>query len=249
MDEKIIGNLDWTEFGYNLNPTNESLRFIRLWRTRAKYRCQRIETSGLRAGKQFDNPSAMRRSLMEIIFHDKMLPSDFLQGWFSNDYLSSYSKEKKDFEKYYRGYLNNKFLRHTRKSYDHNLQPVIDIVRNHPERQMRLLEIGSGCGTESLFLALTGCDVVGIELTQKLYDVAQARKQIVERKLDAELKLEFRKSSFLDYDEKAEFDLIWMEQAFHHLEPRDLMVKKICALLKPGGYLIISEANAYRVDA
>jgi SAM-dependent methyltransferase len=35
-----------------------------------------------------------------------------------------------------------------------------------------------------------------------------------------------------------------MEQAFHHIEPRQEAAKKIASLLKPGGKLIISESNA-----
>jgi len=182
---------------------------------------------------------------MNAIFHDGMLPSEFLQGWLLNDYLSAFPKDKSDFERYYRGYINGKFLSHTQNSYDRNLHPAISIVRNHAEKPLRLLEIGSSCGTESLYFSLIGCDVVGLELQSNLYRVAQLRKQIVQDELNRSLSLEFIKSSILDYDDKAKFDLIWMEQAFHHLEPRESMVIKIAPLLKSGGHLVISEVNAY----
>ncbi len=38
-----------------------------------------------------------------------------------------------------------------------------------------------------------------------------------------------------------------MEQTFHHLEPRDEMVKKCAGLLRPGGWIVISEANALNI--
>jgi SAM-dependent methyltransferase len=39
--------------------------------------------------------------------------------------------------------------------------------------------------------------------------------------------------------------LIWLEQAFHHLEPRDEVVRRIAKLLRPGGHVVFSEANAF----
>ena len=38
--------------------------------------------------------------------------------------------------------------------------------------------------------------------------------------------------------------MIWMEQAFHHLEPRAKVLKQIAKLLRPGGRVVFSEANA-----
>ena len=35
-----------------------------------------------------------------------------------------------------------------------------------------------------------------------------------------------------------------MEQAFHHIEPRAAALKQIAGLLRPGGHVVISEANA-----
>jgi 2-polyprenyl-3-methyl-5-hydroxy-6-metoxy-1,4-benzoquinol methylase len=179
-----------------------------------------------------------------MIFHKEILPSEFLQGWFSNDYLSSFPKEKFIFEEYYKAYIIT-FSSHTQNSYNHNLSPAISIVKNHSPKSLRLLEVGCGCGTESLFFSLLGCDVVAVELMEKYLNVAQTRKKIVEENISKSLKLNFHHSSIMDFDDSEKFDLIWMEQAFHHLEPRKLIVKKISSLLKPGGYLVISEANAY----
>ena len=83
----------------------------------------------------------------------------------------SYPKEKTDFEKYYRGYINGRFLRHTQHYYDHNLNPVLKIIKDQHPKQLRVLEVGSGCGTESLYLALFGCRVIAVELLKKYVDV------------------------------------------------------------------------------
>jgi len=38
--------------------------------------------------------------------------------------------------------------------------------------------------------------------------------------------------------------VIWLEQAFHHLEPREVVTEKIADLLKPGGHVVFQESNA-----
>ena len=38
--------------------------------------------------------------------------------------------------------------------------------------------------------------------------------------------------------------MIWMEQTFHHLEPREAVLDKIVSLTKPKGYIVVSEVNA-----
>ena len=182
---------------------------------------------------------------MTEIFHDQMSPSEFLLGWLTNDYLNSFPKEKADFENYYSGYMHGAFLRHTQNAYNHNLKSLISIVKNYSPKPLRILEIGCGCGTESLFLSLLGCDVVAVELMEKHFNVAEARKKVIEDKLGKPINIKFNNLSILDFNVIDNFDLIWMEQAFHHLEPRDSIVKKISSFLKPDGYLVISESNAY----
>ena len=54
----------------------------------------------------------------------------------------------------------------------------------------------------------------------------------------------FENCSILDFQDKHGFDVIWLEQAFHHLEPRAVVIEKIADLLKPGGHVIFSESNA-----
>jgi len=41
------------------------------------------------------------------------------------------------------------------------------------------------------------------------------------------------------------YDLIYMKDTFHHLEPRDRIVAKIASLLAPGGKVVIIEPNAW----
>jgi len=55
------------------------------------------------------------------------------------------------------------------------------------------------------------------------------------------------RTSFGTVKRTALFDIIFLEETFHHLEPRLERVKKISSLLRKDGVLIISEPNAYNV--
>ena len=73
--------------------------------------------------------------------------------------------------------------------------------------------------------------------------VARARKAVLEAALGRPLPLTILTRSVLDLETGDGFDIVWMQQTFHHLEPREAMVAHITRLLAPGGRLIVSEAN------
>ncbi len=157
-------------------------------------------------------------------------PADFLAGWFDGGRLPPAQQAVLD--GYYAGYRRH-FGPRLRHFYADQLREVATLVR--PDT--RLLEVGCGCGTESLWLAQQGADVTAIDVRQDRLDVAKARAATLG------LNVAFTKTNLLDLPAEPSFDIVWMEQAFHHLEPRDAVVRHIAALLKPGGHLAISEAN------
>ena len=115
------------------------------------------------------------------------------------------------------------------------------IVRARPG--LRLLEVGCGCGTESLWLALAGADVTGIDVKAARLAAAGRRAELLEGELGRPLPVRFRRTNLLDLPDDAVYDAVWMEQAFHHLEPREAVVGRLARLVAPGGHLVISEAN------
>ncbi len=143
------------------------------------------------------------------------------------------------FGAYYGSFLRS-FPPRMRRFYRDQIAEAATLVK--PGR--RLLEIGCGLGTESLWLAMHGAHVVAVDVREDRLAAARERHTVLQRELGRDLFCHFSHASVLDLPEHATFDLIWLEQSFHHLEPRRDVVRKIAQLLAPGGHVVISEANA-----
>ena len=165
--------------------------------------------------------------------------SEFLDVWLSNKTLDG--EAAKTFANYYSSYTRS-FSPRMRRLYTRQICEAERVLERAPTAS--ILEVGCGLGTESLWLALKGGDVQAVDVRQDRIDAAKARQRVLETEIGHPLTCAFSCGSFLKLEDEESFDLIWMEQAFHHLEPRQDVVKRTARLLKPGGYLVISEANA-----
>ena len=148
--------------------------------------------------------------------------SDFLSVWLEYKLLESSHQEI--FDEYYKSYRRF-FGERMRAAYSEQIKEALEIVEGQPG--IRVLEVGFGLGTESLWLAMRGAKVVAIDISAHLIEAATRRKTILEQEIGSPLECEFRRVSVLDLEEEENFDLIWAEQAFHHLEPREAVVDKI----------------------
>lgn len=166
--------------------------------------------------------------------------AEFLAVWLDNPLLDG--PLAATFNTYYGSYRRS----FSSRAQDHYAQQMIEIealVRSRP--RVRVLEVGCGMGTESLWLGMAGADVTGVDVRPERLAVAEMRCRVLEQHLGRKIATRFSLDSLLDLSGTEPFDLIWMEQTFHHLEPRAEAVKKIAELLKPGGKVVISEANAW----
>lgn len=122
-----------------------------------------------------------------------------------------------------------------RHKYDLQLDHLTALVRSGQVK--KVLDIGCGCGSVSLWLALQGADVTGIDLEEERLRVGRRRAEMLG------VQPVFVQKNINELD--GQYDAIWIEQAYHHLEPRAEVQAKIASLLRPGGHLIISESNAW----
>ncbi len=164
--------------------------------------------------------------------------SDFLALWLERPRLPP--AEQAVFEHYYGSYVR-RFPARVRRHYADQTRELMQALGERPGA--RVLEVGCGCGTESLWMALHGARVHGVDIREDRLDVARARRDLLSEALGLELPCTFERRSVLELDLEP-VDIIWMENTFHHLEPRAQVVRRLADLLRPGGRVIVAEVNA-----
>lgn len=127
-----------------------------------------------------------------------------------------------------------------------NYGEIYDLIAS--KKNPTLLDIGSGCGSEAIAFALNGAKVTGVEISQNRTEVANKRKEFFEKVYSTiPMEVSFAVTDVLRIEDK--FQMVWLNHAFHHLEPREKMCRKIADLLEPGGHLILCECNGWNPAA
>lgn len=165
-----------------------------------------------------------------------------MEWWLLSEKLSD--DNQRIFDRYYSSYKRN-FGKYVAKHYGSQVKEIEDICSSFQGRA-KILEVGCGCGTESLWFAVKGASVLGIDLSEPRLNVARERLRILRDDFKLEIDADFKFANIFDLNLGSNtMDVIWMEQAFHHIEPREKLPAICFDILKPGGYIIISEANGW----
>ena len=107
----------------------------------------------------------------------------------------------------------------------------------------RVLDAGSGSGSDALLFALAGADVLGLDLRADRVATAQARISYYQRG-KADLAVRFSARNLLRLEGEGPFDLIWVNEAISHIDPVGAFLEVVAAQLSPRGTLVIADANA-----
>ncbi len=166
--------------------------------------------------------------------------SDWINYWLIHDRLAP--GHQRVFDKYYHSFKKH-FGKYLAYHYASQIREAEDVISKLDKPSV--LEIGCGCGTESIWLGIKGASVTGVDLQKDRLDIAQARLDYTRNTLGFQIDVKFKMASVFELDNPEKFDVIWMEQAFHHIEPRKQFIEQLSRLLKTGGQVIISEANAW----
>ncbi|MDP3793000.1 MAG: class I SAM-dependent methyltransferase [bacterium] len=96
-----------------------------------------------------------------------------------------------------------------------------------------VLDVGCGGGVKSKYLIKKGLKIVGIDLSEKMIEIAQ--KEVPDAKF---LVADITKP--LEFDEK--FDGIFAQAVLLHIYKKDIkkVIGNLASLLKPGGYLYVA---------
>jgi SAM-dependent methyltransferase len=116
------------------------------------------------------------------------------------------------------------------------------------------LDVGCGAGTDAIYLASKGCEVIAIDVSHEAIRIARERAE------KARVKVNFIADNFLEFEfHNKSFDFINDRGCFHHINPRDRekFAMKINDVLKSNGYYYLrcwsdkeeeSDRGPYRIS-
>lgn len=111
----------------------------------------------------------------------------------------------------------------------------VKMLSNHLGSGMRVLELGCGTGYFTRELARSGADIVAVDVSPELLEIAQAD-------CPAEnVRYELQNACALSYPE-SEFDSVVGSSVLHHLEIEEAL-REIYRVLRPGGTIYFTEPN------
>lgn len=121
----------------------------------------------------------------------------------------------------------------TRERYrwEYHLQPFLDEVARAGKK---VLEIGCGMGIDSSELAKRGCELTGIDLTERA--IGLARRNFERLKLHGEFKT--GNAEHLDFPD-SHFDCVYSMGVLHHTPDTARAIAEVLRVLKPGGSAFI----------
>lgn len=128
-------------------------------------------------------------------------------------------------------------------AYATRLSPLLTEIRRRKDPV--LLDSGAGCGSEAILAALLGADVTGIDLAPFKTDCAVSRIPFYEEVGSHSLALRFLTANAIAHlRESPGYDIIWANEAVSHIHPAEIFFAAAHEGLRPGGVLIIADANA-----
>jgi 2-polyprenyl-3-methyl-5-hydroxy-6-metoxy-1,4-benzoquinol methylase len=183
-------------------------------------------------------PSGKNKISIELLNNDQFIPQNTCETKYPIDLIEKILDTKGP------NRLCDEILRDESPDYvQKNLQ--FDILGYFDEEEFankRLLDFGCGCGASTMILArmFPKTEIVGIELEERLLNVAKARANYYGyEKLELIISPNADKlPSGLGY-----FDSIVLSAVYEHLLPREreLLLPEIWSILKPGGILLINQ--------
>ena len=85
------------------------------------------------------------------------------------------------------------------------------------ERPPKLLDVGCGVGTESICFSLMGAKTIGVEPSISRLNTCIERMKLVQE--GSNVDLSFTSEEFFTLN--GMYDIIWLNNTFHHIEPRE----------------------------
>lgn len=111
--------------------------------------------------------------------------------------------------------------------------------RVDPKPGERVLDAGCGVGGSSMWLARNyGVDTVGISISAK--ELERARNYTRKRGLEGQCTFQQQDYINTNFPDNS-FDIVWAQESSCHSPHKDLFIKEMYRVLKPGGRMVIED--------
>ncbi|MEE9223343.1 MAG: class I SAM-dependent methyltransferase [Thermoplasmata archaeon] len=114
---------------------------------------------------------------------------------------------------------------------------LVELVESGMIEKGRALDTCCGAGTNGIYLAENGFDVVGIDISSKAIEISRKKAE------EANVQMDLRVQDFLELSfDDGEFDFVLDSGCFHHVaaEKRTTYIEGVHRVLKKGGkYLLL----------
>jgi len=107
----------------------------------------------------------------------------------------------------------------------------------------KVLDCGSGIGTESILFAERGLNVVACEISREGISIGERRYQYYKSK-GLSGSIVFRNTDVKNILMEDKFDIIFVQEAISHIHPAERFLETSFNAINPGGLLYINDTNA-----
>jgi len=106
---------------------------------------------------------------------------------------------------------------------------------------MRVLDIGCGIGGSAFYMARNfGAEVLGIDLSNNMLDIANERKMEMEENIRNSVSFRYLDATTAVFPANS-FDVVYSRDAIMHILDKEPLYERILTWLRPGGQLLVSE--------
>jgi SAM-dependent methyltransferase len=148
---------------------------------------------------------------------------------------------------YERYHLGRKLQKRVISNSDFTYRSILFFLNKYGKKSQKVLDIGCGVGTTSLFLGSSKKNVVGIDISKTGISVAKKNAE----KLNLDKLVKFKVLDFPNKLPTGKFDLIICSEVLEHIKNDKMAVIRIENILQKGGIVIASspsqDAPLYRV--
>jgi ubiquinone/menaquinone biosynthesis C-methylase UbiE len=109
-----------------------------------------------------------------------------------------------------------------------------------------ILDAGCGSANHAIRLAAKGLNITAIDFSESVLEIA--RERVAALGLSAKIKLQQADLTALPFDDHS-FDVAYCWGVLMHIADVETAIAELCRVVKPGGHIIISEANKGSVEA